>query len=172
MRILLIALLAIGAAGCKSGYQLIGESNREKPAAMTEKTAAGPPTLVYKTRADYQNLVPVLLSDDKSQIVSYPQPSDVKTDNGFQTPTALHNGYLLDNRGIGPNVAFLKLTYEEYSNLSSLPTLPELYAAIRDKNPLTELCNCGNRLAFKDAEKEINALIDQKQLRAKCRVVK
>ena len=134
--------------------------------------AAGPPVLVYKTKADYNNLVPVILSDDKSEIVSYPHPSDIFVDGKLTLPLVLNNGYLLDQRGIGKNVAFLKLSYEEYSKLDSLPPLKELYNLIIDKDPLSELCNCGIKTAFTDEVTQLNELIDQNKLRTLCKVIK
>ena len=70
--------------------------------------ASGPPVLVYKTKANYNNLVPVILSDGKTEIVSYPHPKDLIKGSRFPLPFILNDGYLLDNRGIGKNVAFLK----------------------------------------------------------------
>jgi hypothetical protein len=100
----------------------------------------GPQTIVYKTKKDYYNLVPVLLSDDKTEIISYPHPIDIKVGDTYVTPTKLNEGYLLDNRGIGKNVAFLNMTYEQYSKLDRVPTLEELQNMIVDKNPLEVMC--------------------------------
>jgi hypothetical protein len=79
---------------------------------------------------------------------------------------------LLDNRGIGKNVAFLKTTYEEYSKLQTLPTLSDLYNMIIEKDPLTELYDCGNKIAFKDVKLQINQWIDNNKLRTSCKVIK
>ena len=127
----------------------------------SNKTSALPsaPVLIYKTTGDYFNNVPVLLSEDKSKIVSYPHPTDVKKGNNFTTPTKLRNGYLLDNRGIGTNVAFLKLTYKEYSELTEVPSLDKLKSLIIDDNPLTELYNCGLRSDYKDLVNQLNETI-------------
>lgn len=133
---------------------------------------SGPPALVYKTKTNYNNLVPVLLSDDKSEIISYPHPRDLKVGNALALPTLLKDGYLLDNRGIGANVAFLSLTYEEYSKLETAPSLKELYELILDKDPLIELCNCGNRNVFKDQIREINQIIKAKKLKEICKQIK
>jgi hypothetical protein len=78
----------------------------------------------------------------------------------------------LDTKGIGKNVAFLKLTYEEYSKLDNVPTLVELYNMIIDKDPLTEMCDCGNKKAFTDIVNQLNYLIDNKKLRTVSKVVK
>lgn len=133
---------------------------------------SSPPTLVYKTKSNYNNLVPVLLSEDKTEIISYPHPKDLKVGDELALPTSLKDGYLLDNRGIGSNVAFLKITYEEYSKLASAPSLKELYDLIIDKDPLTEFCNCGNRSAFKDKVSELNKIIKEEKLKTICRQIK
>lgn len=170
MRIIFIALLVVF-YGCKSKNNVKQESN-QKPSEFVPEYAPGPQALVYKTNGDYYNLVPVLLSDDKTEIVSYPHPKDLIVGADYLLPTLLDNGYLLDNRGIGKNVAFLKLTYQEYSELENPPTLPELYDYIIDKNPLTELCDCGNKTAFTDIDKQLNDLIGKKKLRTTCKTTK
>ena len=162
MKKLLILFLVV--AACK------GQNKTMFKPDFSNKTS--PPTLVYKTKADYNNLVPVLLSDDKTEIISYPHPSDIKLGNALALPNLLKNGYLLDNRGIGLNVAFLKITYEEYAKLENAPTLKELYDLIIDKDPLTELCNCGNRKAFKDKISDLNKIIKAKKLKSICRQIK
>jgi len=129
----------------------------------------GPSTIIYKTKKDYNNLVPVILSEDKSKIVSYPHPSDVITNGKYAYPTELDNGYLLDNRGINKNVAFINMTYEEYSKLETAPLLEKLYSMIVDNAPLVEIYNCGNRYTFKNEVSDLNTLINNNELtRCKC----
>lgn len=115
--------------------------------------------LVYKTRKDYSRYVPVILNDEKTKIVSYPDPSDIYYQGKLSYPTPLDNGFLLDNRGIGPNVAFLKLTYEAYSQLKGSLTMQQMMDSLLDKTPLLELWNCGPRDHFKDEVNDLNALI-------------
>ncbi len=67
---------------------------------------AGPPTIVYKTKGDYNKLVPVLLSNDKSEIISYPHPKALMVGGQLALPTILEKGYLLDNRGVGDRIDF------------------------------------------------------------------
>lgn len=131
-----------------------------------------PPVWVYKTKADYNNLVPVVLSDDKAEIIAYPHPSDLLVGDTYPVPSILNNGYLLDNRGINKNIAFIKLTYQQYAQLKEAPSLKELDSLIIDRDPLTELCNCGNKKALTDPIKQLNRLIDDKKLRTVCRVEK
>ena len=142
--------------------------------------AEGPPTLIYKTKANYDSLVPIILSEGKTAILSYPHPVDLRL-KGDGTPSmsgnhpypiTMENGYLLDRRGIGKDVAFLKISYREYAALDKAPSLLSLKEMILDKDPLLELCDCGNRQAFTDAERQINKLIVFKKLRNECKVIK
>ncbi len=119
---------------------------------------SGQPTFVYKTKADYTQNVPVTLSDDKSQIIAYPAPQDLYNNDKLAYPTPLSDGYLLDNRGINAHTAFLKMTYVQYSKLKELPPLKDLYQQIIDKDPFTDLCNCGNRLQFQ-SDADIDFLV-------------
>lgn len=130
---------------------------------------SGPPTFVYKTKADYSQNVPVTLSDDKTAIIAYPSPQDIYINGQLATPTSLSNGYLLDNRGINANVAFLKMTYTEYSKLKEAPLLKIMYSQIIDKDPLTELCNCGNRLQYANSAAIDNLIKGQLK---KCKRIK
>ncbi len=123
------------------------------------------PTLVYKTKQNYDTLVPVLLSDDKAEIVVYPAPTDVYYAGKLALPTPLKNGYLLDNRGIGVNVAFLKISYQAYSQLTQAPSLAELQALIIDKDPLLELYDCGSRKKFKKPVSELSRAIVRGKLK-------
>jgi hypothetical protein len=169
---ILISLLLFSIAGCVSNNKTTTKSQPSDEREFTPQFIAGPPTLLYKTNSNYNNLVPVLLSDDKTEIVSYPHPTDITVGSGYALPTILKGGYLLDNRGINKNVAFLRMTYEEYAKLKNAPTLKELYNLIIDKNPLTELCDCGNKKAFTDIEAQLNKLIDSNTLRTKCKTIK
>lgn len=101
------------------------------------------------------------MDDSRTQILSYPHPRDLFIGGKLCLPTLLNDGYWLDNRGIGRNVAFLSYTYEEYSRLSSAPSMEELKAHIRDKDPITEWHECGRRADYKNIVSELNKLIEQ-----------
>jgi len=140
---------------------------------FTPSPAPGPSALVYKTKGDYFNRVPVILSVDKATIVSYPDPSDIRQGGvELALPTALRGGYLLDNRGINRRVAFLSMTYEEYAKLERAPSLEKLHALIIDADPLVELCDCGNKKAIPDLLNQLNSLIENGSLTSKCKVIK
>lgn len=167
----LILILIVAFNSCKTNQKVAKDTNKSEP-VFTPQYTPGPQALVYKTKANYNNLVPVLLSEDKLTIVSYPNPSDIKIGDSYPFPTILNSGYLLDNRGIGLNAAFLKLTYEEYSKLKNPPSLKEMYELLIDKGPLTELCDCGNKKTFSDITRQINNIIDEKKLRTICKTLK
>jgi hypothetical protein len=126
---------------------------------LEKETVAGPPVIIYKTRSDYYKHVPVILSEDKSMITSFPARSDIMYKGNFAYPTALREGYLLDNRGISENVAFLDYTYEEYSKLAKTPDADELFQHIIDDDPITEMFYCGSRYDFKNLVDELNSKI-------------
>lgn len=118
-----------------------------------------PHIIIYKTKKDYSKLVPVLLNKEKNDIISYPAPIDLKNGGEYALPTLLSKGYLLDNRGIDPNVAFLDLTYEQYSLLKEAPDKKYLMSKIIDRNPLTEMWDCGTRTETKPDLQKLNELI-------------
>lgn len=134
----------------------------DKPLVTTGIASTGPDAIIYQTKGDYNMMVPVILNDDKSSIVSFPAPGDLKYKGKPATPTVLADGFLLDNRGISLNVAFLDITYEEYMALESTPAPKDLFARILDKDPLTIMYNCGKRSLYKDVVRELNALILEK----------
>ena len=144
-------------AGCSSGKQVAQAGDT----ASNSKTvvSATPKVIVYKTRKDYTRNVPVTLSADRKQIVSYPSIQDVKIGNRYTYPTRLANGWLLDNRGISRYVAFLTYTYEEYAALPATPAPSELMEQILDSDPLTDMRFMGNRYQYTDLVDELNEQI-------------
>lgn len=99
------------------------------------------PIVIYKTNGNYKQMVPVLLGTDGS-IISYPSRFDLGTPGNFAYPIELDNGYLWDRRGVGPNSAFLSLSYEEYAALPEDPSSTDLVNYIMDKKPFSFLAVC------------------------------
>ncbi len=122
--------------------------------------ARSPQVFIYKTKADYFYNVPVMMNDQRTVIVSYPAPIDLVYGGKLRLPTHLVDGWLLDNRGIGPNVAFLSYTYEEYSQMPTAPTMEQLMSHIIDKHPLTAFRFCGPRADYTDLVPQLNKLIE------------
>lgn len=120
---------------------------------------AVPHAIVYKTKKDYSQNVPVILSDDKTRIVSYPSIRDIYYKGELAYPTKLSDGFWLDNRGINLNVAFTKYTYEEYSTFEKTPSIEALFDNIIDINPLVTIVDCGNKYKYEDNIEALNQLI-------------
>jgi hypothetical protein len=160
----------IGMSACHSSKQMPMSAPNDTQAASTN--ISGPPALVYKTRADYDKLVPVIMNDAKTVIVSYPSPTDLKNSQGYMLPVQLKKGYLLDKKGIGKNVAFLNMTYEEFAKLSEPPSMEQLEKLILDRDPLIELCDCGNITRFADPVSQLNDYIKHHSLSEHCKTIK
>lgn len=122
-----------------------------------------PSVIIYKTRADYNDHVPVIMDMTATHIISYPDPSDLlRNDGSMRKPTQLNEGYLLDNKGINAHTAFLDYTYEEYVGLDSVPNSVELLEHIIDKYPFVEMWDCGKKTKYRDLVDDLNKLIDDK----------
>lgn len=132
----------------------------QNPLVTTSSSVSEPLAIVYKTTKDYSNLVPVIMNVERTKIVSYPDPIDLKSDGKLSIPTPLSQGYLLDNRGINENVVFLSYTYEAYSRLTKVPTMSELMLSIVDKYPLSALIYCGPHSEYQNDTNKLNTLID------------
>jgi len=143
---------------------VISCSKKTAPVSGEQKSATiqaipSAPCIIYKTKKDYAKYVPVALSDDKSHISSFPGVLDLKRNNQYTYPTQLIDGYLLDNRGIGPDVAFLKITYEEYYNYDQVPLATDLFGRILETDPLLEMYRCGNMGDYIDPVRQLNEKI-------------
>lgn len=97
------------------------------------------PIIVYRTSEDFSKLVPVSMNEDKTDIVQYFHPGDLLSGEELRLPYHLKKGYLLDNQGIGPNVAFLDISYEEYAGLKEAPSIDFLLEHLKEANPLLEM---------------------------------
>jgi len=128
------------------------------------KTIAGPRCIVYRTRTDCRFLVPVIMTHDKSAIASFPDVKDIYFKGELAIPEELTGGYLLDNRGIGPDVAFLKVTYGEYARMKETPAPAELMQMIADRDPLVDMYDCGTRSQYPDAAGAMKLLIGKGEL--------
>ena len=140
---------------------LIGgeEGNGHDGVAPMTPAMALAPIIIYKTRGDYRNLVPITLSADKKYVVARPAPSDLRRGDGFCTPVELADGYLLDRRGIGPTTAFVEYTYEQYFAIKGIPSQSDLLQRIVDADPFTELYRCDRSRCNPNDIKSMNAYI-------------
>lgn len=155
MKYLIIMLvLATSVVSCNASN---GNKVEDKRDSVSQSL---PRTIIYKTKADYSNHVPVILNKEKNAIVSYPSKADLGCTDNFAKPTKLNNNYWLDNRGIDENVAFLNFTYEEYCAMKNEPNSAELLVNIMEKNPLVEIIYCAPRNEYNDLINDLNKLVD------------
>lgn len=152
----------------QAGSDKVNEMNTQESEGIIYKDlrvgTASPAVFVYKMRGDYSNLVPVVMNEEKTAIVSYPDPSDVYYKGELALPTQLADGYWLDNRGISKNAVFTSYTYEEYSKLEVAPSTEELMKHIVDLNPIVEWHQCGYRADYTDIVTELNTKIKEGKL--------
>lgn len=138
---------------------------KQPDAATKGKPIYAPaPVIVYKTKLDYSQHVPVTLTADKKNIVSYPATSDVYYGGDLAYPVRLEDGYFLDRRGIDVNSAFTKWTYYEYSRLPKTPSPEEIMQGLLETDPFIEIWDCSNRAAFSDIDTALNAIIRNGEL--------
>lgn len=122
---------------------------------------ANEPFVIYKTKVDYYDKIPVTLSNDKTVIVSYPAPSDIKMGDQLIQPILLSDGYLLDQRGINLNVAFTSYTYKEYAALKETPSIEQFFERMIDNDPLLEFYDCQKKLKIKSDLVKVNKMLNK-----------
>ncbi len=98
------------------------------------------PAIIYKIKVEFLDKVPIQLDSLKNEVLSYRAPSDIKSDGG-SLPTALANGYFLDNIGINKNTSYLKISLNEYSKLSQAPQTSEMIKIVMKGDPFIEIYN-------------------------------
>lgn len=135
--------------------------NKHTKVLHTSDTA---PVIIYRTKADYSQYVPVRLSEDGSRITVYPAPSDILHGDEYRYPVALEDGYYWDRQGVGPTTAFLSISYAEYAALEASPDPNTLMENILDRQPFLEMYHAGKVGDYQQIESELNQLIRQNRL--------
>ncbi len=154
MTLRLVSILCLLFAACRCQHNVV-------------QIQAQAPLIVFRLKGDYRNLVPVTMNAERTAITSYPHPSDVKSEKGLRYPLKLKKNYWMDNLGIGPGVAYLDYSLEEYSKMENAPDREDLMAHIRDKDPLESMFRCGTVGDYEDPVKTINEWIRKDSLEAK-----
>ncbi|HPE55405.1 MAG TPA: hypothetical protein P5514_04110 [Bacteroidales bacterium] len=157
---LISSLILISTFTFCTGSKKSNQSENVEMSSAKPVGQPGPPAIVYKTKADYLKNVPVILNTDKSKVISFPDPKDLTKGGDLTYPQMLDDNYLLDNRGINENVAFLSITYEDYIKLTKAPTPDELMNMLMDKDPLLEMYDCGLKSSYSDIVNELNQKIN------------
>lgn len=170
--VLVIFIISVLASSCKTSNNSGSKDKQGKETPAVGVQVSSPPIIIYKTKKDYYDKVPVILNAGGTEITSYPAPGDVYYKGKLAYPGKLADGFLLDNRGIGPNVAFTDITYEAYSKLMSSPDPKTfLFSRIADKDPLLEMYDCGKKPNNKDVVDYLNGIITSGDL-SRCKKLK
>ncbi|MFH1161446.1 MAG: hypothetical protein V1733_10940 [bacterium] len=156
---LIVLMTGVLFFSCSRKTQPAAGSQHESTQQTGGTVMATPPCIIYKTKSDYSRNVAVMLSEDKSKITSYPDVSDILKQGKGVYPTSLSNGFLLDNRGIGPQVAFLDITYDEFMQYDETPPSADLFQHLLDADPLVEMYQCGTRYQYNNFVSELNQII-------------
>jgi len=135
------------------------------------QSVPGPHMIIYMAKKSYRNFVPVALSGDKRSIISYPDPHDLMVNGKPATPTYLGKGYYLDNRGIDTNAAFLSISYENYAKLKAPLPAEEMLQLVREKRPITFMCDCGLRSSYPDPVAAAKKMVKNCEVTKKCKVI-
>ncbi|MDO9510431.1 MAG: hypothetical protein Q7J34_01615 [Bacteroidales bacterium] len=168
----LLIVLSLFGASCGKHMQKSQISQKPTQEPISQIQVPSPPVIIYKTRGNYLENVPVGLSSDKRNIVSYPDKNDVKNGGQFLYPDKLASGFLFDNLGITAESGFLKITYTEYSRLEKTPSNTELIKLIADDNPFTEMYRCPRQLPKDKMIDELNTRIMNNTLEERCNKIK
>ena len=167
MKAALIISIAVFSFACNGKKTTVDEVPAEPvPEVVNGSVEQTAPVVVYRTKTDHSDHVPVQLSDDKRSITGYPHPKDVAS---LPRPTDLGNGYWLDNRGIDRNVGFLSMSYSDYTALSAAPSLQQLDSMLIDRDPIQEFHDCGKRSEYKDLVNDLKKLVATDALRSRCK---
>lgn len=140
---LLIFIVGL-ASNCKTNKTA---SSQQKPVTQSVVVphSALPNIVIVKLDPKHANLVPIRLSADKQSVAYYPSPTDVITDGVLLLPTALKNGYYLDNLGLTESTCFLKVTLDEYSKRKEPYSQAEMLSMVISYFPITEIYTYGTR---------------------------
>jgi hypothetical protein len=141
----------------------------KKGVFVSQNYTQNPAFVIYKTKVNRDNNVPIRVMEDRKTIITYPAPTDVFTNGKLAYPTKLADGYLLDNRGIAVSSVFLSFDYETYSKLREIPKESVLLNAVLDFEPFLEMYNCGYRYDYKNEVQAANDIIQNGGLKnCKC----
>lgn len=147
------------------------------PKPVTAVSGAEAPIIVYKTRADYFNLVSGPYNSETGITGGNRVPKSFASEGELGAEVTyrykLDDGYILDYGVFSINTAFLDFTYEEYDKITEedianpsrtdiTPLLAYLSAHIKDNDPFLEFYDCSEvRKQYSDLiSKEKTAFMD------------
>lgn len=160
----LIFLFLVVSNGCKSSHKLSQPQTEQIPMKPA-------PVVIYKTKANFDRLVPIAVAGEPPRLASYPDPTDLKfSDGSYRHPLHLKEGYLLDRKGVGPQTVFLRLTYEAYC--AQPPDPSTLLSLIAESDPMEEIWHCHLPYHSDALVDTLNHLITSQLLNRRCSRIK
>ena len=166
--LLISSMLLIGCSNSRLLKSEISKPIHPAPASVVEKSQSIRKAIVFKPTQDLSDLVPVRLSDDKKEILSYPAASDLPDLSMLK----LENGYQLDLIGVNITTAYLNISINEYKTTSRNFSLEELKSKILIVNPYLELYECNYDSIKLTIHEEFNQWIKNGTLSQKCKQIK
>ncbi len=122
--------------------------------------------VIYKSKNDYSNLVPIHLSEDKQTVIGYPAPEDL-IQYGNKNAIQLENGFLIDLVGVSKNSVFTVFTMNDYQKMQP-PSLNDFKINIIDVDPFSEMYICNQNYT----RTEIEQIIKDSTLSSICSKIK
>jgi hypothetical protein len=124
---------------------------------MTEKAALAKPNYAIYQLKNGTDLaqVPVTLDEQKQNIVAYPSPKDLAQ----MSNAVLHDGWVIDLRGVNAQSAFVAEKINEYIEKNEMPNLTLWQESITNKNPFVYFYQCPGALDLNAIKK----IIEQKK---------
>ena len=121
--------------------------------------------VVYKSKSDYSNNVPIMYSKELGSIISYPAPTDVERFKELK-PIELSEGYLLDQIGVNLRTVYLEYSLDEYSEFREAPSLETMTKKILEYSPFVELYDIGQPNEKNNSIDKLNKLIKSGEMEA------
>lgn len=120
-----------------AGTAAVADKPIAAPVVLTGQGTAKmlPKALVYRTNVLCPDKVVISLNPSRTAVQSFPAPTDV---SAASAPLSLGHGWWLDRRGMGPNPAFIDMTYEQYAALKAAPSPAELMNMVLPDVHVTE----------------------------------
>ncbi len=136
---------------------------------FTPDYSPGTHIIIYKTKKDYSQNLPVLYDEKKQKITKLFSNKELMANGNILYPIPLQKGYWLDRIGIDTTVAYVSFSIQKYTQSMMPITANMLKSKIIDKNPLLEMYDCGKIKG--DTIKIINEIIKNGMLK-KCKRLK
>lgn len=111
--------------------------------------SAPPNATAFRMNGEYADNVAVTLGSD-GELTYFPAPSDITS---LSRPKSLGKGWWLNCQGISQNSVFTRYTFDEYSQLPTVPTPEQIKAAVIPGSAVTRMVQLP--LSLEDARRNL-----------------